>query len=108
MAVFEDFWSLVKDRGRVAHFYRMECEALWNNFTPEQQQAICTNIERKISCGAFVHYVPSKAMQDNAPKKAEPQTMSFDQYYRTFKTTEPLNGWHMTNPTGNKVIYVKN
>ena len=43
----ENFWRLVKDRGRVANFYRNECEALWNNYSPEQQQAICESIEKK-------------------------------------------------------------
>lgn len=107
MAVFDDFWSLVSGRGRVAHFYRLECEALWKNYTPKQQQAICDTIERKINSGAFVHFVPTKAMQDNAPRAFEPQVMSYDQYYRTFHTTTPQDGWEMQNPTGNKVIYVK-
>ena len=107
MVSFEDFWSLVANRGHVAHFYRLECEALWKNYTPEQQQAICDAIERKLRTGAFVHYVPSKAMMDNVPRKYVQTVMSFDEYYRTFKTTTPQDGWVMQNPTGNKVIYVK-
>ena len=66
MVVFEDFWSLVANRGHVAHFYRLECEALWKNYTPAQQQAICDNIERKINSGAFVHFVPEIAIRENA------------------------------------------
>ena len=107
MVVFEDFWSLVANRGRVAHFYRMECESLWKDYTPAQQQAICDTIAHKLRTGAFVHFVPTKAMQDNVPKTFEPSVMSFDEYYRTFHTTTPQNGWVMQNPTGNQVIYVK-
>ena len=107
MVVFDDFWSLVKDRGHVAHFYRLECEALWKNYAPAQQQAICDSIERKIQSGAFVHFRPTLAMMDNAPQTFEPTVMSFDEYYRTFHTTTPQDGWKMVNPTGNKVIYVK-
>ena len=107
MVSFEDFWSLVSGRGRVAHFYRLECEAMWKNYTPAQQQAICESIERKIRRGEFVHFVPSKAMIDNVPKAPKTIVLSYDEYYRTFKTTEPQDGWVMQNPTGNKVIYVK-
>ncbi len=35
------------------------------------------------------------------------RTMTFEQYYAKFGTTEERDGWKMENPTGNKVIYVK-
>ena len=28
-------------------------------------------------------------------------------YYAKYGTTSETDGWHMENPTGNKVIYVK-
>ena len=36
------------------------------------------------------------------------QTLSFSDYYNRYGTTDETDGWHMANPTGNKVIYVKN
>ena len=36
------------------------------------------------------------------------QTLSFAEYYAKFGTTELRDGWKMENPTGEKVIYVKN
>ena len=32
---------------------------------------------------------------------------AFADYYARYGTTEERDGWHMANPTGNKVIYVK-
>ena len=105
MVGFEDFWNLVKGRGHVAHFYRLECEALWKNYTPAQQQAICDAIERKIRRGAFVHFVPTKAMQDNAPKQ---EIISYDEHYRRFGTDVPQNGWQRVHlPEQQKTIYIK-
>lgn len=35
------------------------------------------------------------------------QVLSFDEYYKRYHTTEEHDGWHMANPTGNRVIYIK-
>ena len=35
------------------------------------------------------------------------QTLTFQQYYAQYGTTEERDGWKMQNPTGNRVIYVK-
>jgi len=35
------------------------------------------------------------------------ETLSFNDYYAKFGTTEERDGWKMENPTGQKVIYVK-
>ena len=67
MVSFEDFWSLVANRGHVAHFYRLECEALWKKYTPEQQQAICDAIERKLRTGA-----KTASTATNAKRKSQP------------------------------------
>ena len=37
---FSEIWDILKNRGRVAHFYQMECEYLWSQLSPEQQQAV--------------------------------------------------------------------
>ena len=36
------------------------------------------------------------------------QTLTFKEYYARFGTTLEQDGWRMTNPTGQQVIYVKN
>ena len=104
---FEDFWILVADRGRVAHYYKDECATLWKKYTPQQQQAIYDAIEKKIRAGKFVSFRPNEAIRDNVPKAPEIQVLSFEDYYKRYQTTLETDGWHMENPTGQKVIYVK-
>ena len=105
---FEKFWEIVKDHGRVAPFYRTECEYLWKNYTPAQQQAICETIERKLQTGKFVHYNPALAMQDNLPRQPKTKILSADEYYRIHHTTENEDGWVRTFlPDQHKTIYIK-
>ncbi|MBR4431930.1 MAG: hypothetical protein IKS76_01870 [Paludibacteraceae bacterium] len=40
-------------------------------------------------------------------RKPRQEVLSFNEYYARYGTTEPQDGWHMENPTGQKVIYVK-
>jgi len=54
-----------------------------------------------------VHYDPLRAMEENA-RLPRQQTLSYADYYARYHTTEPRDGWQMVNPTGNKVIYIKN
>ncbi len=104
----ENFWRLVKDRGRVANFYRNECEALWNNYSPEQQQAICESIEKKLQSGRFVSYRPNEALLDNVPRAPQTQVLSYAEYYKTFGTTEEVSGFKkIFLPDQHKTIYVK-
>ena len=104
-----DFWCLVKDHGRVAHFYKSECEALWNTYSPEQQQAICETIEQKLQADKFVSFRPTDAMRDNLPKAPKIQIISADEYYRRFHTQTNQDGWVRTFiPEQQKTIYVKN
>ena len=106
---FEDFWRLVKDHGHVAPFYRNECEALWNDFSPEQQQAICESIEKKLQSGRFVSFRPTEAMRDNAPRTPKQLVLSYNDYYALYHTTEPVNGFRKVFlPDQQKTIYIKN
>ena len=102
------FWRLVKDRGRVANFYRNECEALWNNYSPEQQRAICESLEQKLQSGRFVSYRPNEALLDNALKAPRKQVLSYDEHYRRYHTDVPQDGVQkIFLPDQHKTIYVK-
>ena len=106
---FNEIWEILKNRGRVAHFYQMECEYLWSQLSEEQQQAVFDTISKKINSGRFVHYNPANAIRDNIPRAPTRQVLSFDEYYRTFHTTEEIPGWKRTFlPEQQKTIYIKN
>ena len=102
-----DFLWLMLDKHGVIERYKSDCYDKWVTFTLEQQRQIYRSIRDKLQAGKFVNYNPVKAVRDNAPKAPKPQTLSFADYYARFGTTEPQNGWHMENPTGNQVIYTK-
>ena len=70
-------------------------------------QRIYDTIRTKLEQNKFVHYDPLRAMEENA-RPPRQQTLSYADYYARYHTTEPRDGWQMVNPTGNKVIYIKN
>ena len=106
MIPFDEFWALHAPMPEYEHLY-WYCKKIWESLPAEKQEIIMRNIRRKKTNNLFVDYNPYYAIQKNGnqPRK---QVMSFDAYYARFHTTEPCDGWHMENPTGNKVIYVKN
>ena len=105
---FEDFWKIVINHGRVAAFYKLECEELWKRFSPSQQQAIYEAIERKLRAGKFVHYNPVYAIRDNIPSSPKQVVLSYEEYYAIHHTTEPVNGFQKVFlPEQQKTIYVK-
>ena len=106
---FDKIWTLLKDRGRVAHFYEEETRALWGTYTPEQQQAIFDSIEKKINAGnLYVDYRPPFAIRDNLPKAPRIQIISADEYYRRYNTQENRDGWIRKHlPEQQKTIYIK-
>jgi hypothetical protein len=54
-----------------------------------------------------VHYNPVKAVKDNAPPPRI-QTLSFNDYFQRFGTTEEQGGWKRRFlPEQHKTIYVK-
>ena len=107
METFIFIWELLNTHG-VVPSKRAEAAELWATFSIEQQRIIYRRIRDKIRQGKFVDYNPANAIRDNAPKKPLQQVLSFAEYYARYKTTEEVDGWHMSNPTGQKVIYVKN
>ena len=106
---FIEFWQIVENHGRVAAYYKAECEHLWTTYTPDQQKAICESITHKLRTGRFVHYNPVNAMRDNAPQTPRPITLSYAEYYKAFGTTEEVSGWKKVFlPDQQKTIYIKN
>ena len=105
MYSFDDLLALLKPKPEYDQL-RGKCRNLWNSFSPEKQQFIYLRIEKKKNRKEFVDYNPLFAIEKNSAAPQQ-QTLSFADYYARFGTTEERDGWHMANPTGNKVIYVK-
>ena len=105
MDSFDYIWELLFRHGGM-HLRRAECQRVWNTYSQEQQRQIYATIKHKLEHRRFVHYDPVRAIQENV-RQWEPQHLTMSEYYARFGTTEEQGGWKMTNPTGNKVIYVK-
>ena len=106
MKTFEELLTLLQPKEDYDQL-RGKCRILWNSFSPDLQEEIYCRIEQKKNRKEFVDYNPLWAIEKNsAPPKRE--VLSYDEYYRLYHTTEEQDGWKMANPTGNKVIYIKN
>ena len=101
MENFELFWDLFDPDPEFNNRHRA-CRELWDKKACEQQQAI---IEFLKSGKPRSSRNPYYFLADFRVRRA--QTMSYNDYYAKFGTTEERDGWKMANPTGQKVIYVK-
>ena len=107
MNSFDFLWQLLAPKVEYANRKRA-CYNLWMSFTDEQRLTIFNAIKDKKTNGQFVDYNPYFAIQKNSLQQpARQQTLSYADYYARFGTTEEQGGWHMANPTGQKVIFVK-
>lgn len=104
--LFNKLWPLLYDHGASAK-KEEGTRRYWATLTLEQQKSVLTTISSKLSEGKFVQFDPIRAIKENLPKAPKQQVLSFDEYYARYGTTTPCDGWQMTNPTGQKVIYVK-
>ncbi len=99
MENFELFWELF-DPDPEFNNRRRACRALWEQ-KGEQQQAILEFLRS------------GKQRSSNNPYyfladfRIRRQVMSYADYYAKFGTTREQDGWHMVNPTGSRVIYMK-
>ena len=105
MDTFNDLWSLLRQHGSSGK-RECECAALWASYPPEVQQRVYENIRTKLEQNKFVHYDPLRAIEENARLPCR-QMLTMAEYYRRYGTTEEREGWRMTNPTGQRVVYVK-
>ena len=77
-------------------------QRLWDQCSDHKQSAIIAWLETH---GSYKGRNPYFFILDFKPRR---MVMSFAAYYAKFGTTEEQGGWKMENPTGEKVIYVKN
>ena len=108
MPTFNDLWQLLYDNGS-SNYYKHDCYMLWNELDQQQQQRLYNNILQKLQNGKYVDFNPLAAMHDNKPRRVQPRTdtLSYDEYYRTFRTTLPKDGWQMRKDANGKVFYAK-
>ena len=108
MSTFDHLWLLLGNHGGIADFFKEEASQVWSGYTLEQQREIYRAIRDKLRAGRFVHYNPVKAIRENVPKERRRQQLSFNDYYRTYGTTEEVDGWRRVFlPQLEKTIYVK-
>ncbi len=98
---FNNYWTLIG--GDINFADRKEAaEKAWNLCTPEKQQAIIQWLQTH---GRYPGRNPYFFILDFQLKRT--QQLTYEQYYPKYHTTLAQDGWHIVNPTGNKVIYVK-
>ena len=106
MKTIDDIWQLLNPQGEFKR-RRGACERIWQGYGQARQEEIYSIIEGKLQRGEFVNENPYFAIEDNAKQRQRQQILSYADYYAKFGTTEEQDGWKMANPTGEKVIYVK-
>lgn len=110
MCTFYSIWALLKPEGEYKR-RRDACERLWAGYSPEMQQHIFDTLNAAKQRGDRISPNPYFAIEDVAlgeKRKHRTLTLSYAEYYARYHTTEPRDGWRMANPTGNKVIYIRN
>ena len=106
---FFSIWALLKPQGEYKRRYQA-CARLWSGYAPEMQERIFISIRKAKEQGERVHPNPYFAIEDTALLLQRPRRklqLSYAEYYERYHTTEERDGWHMANPTGRQVIYVK-
>lgn len=98
---FENYWELFSPDAEYAN-RRSAAQRLWAQCKTDRQQAIIDWLKAgKPKCTNNPYFF----IQDfQMPKR---QTLSFAEYYARYGTTSETDGWHMENPTGQQVVYVK-
>ena len=97
---FETYWSLMQPAPQFEN-RKTAAEREWNKY-PEKHVAIIMWLKKH---GPYPLRNPYFFIQDFRMQQV--QTLSFNDYYKRFGTTEEQGGWKMVNPTGNQVFYVK-
>ena len=107
MRTFFEIWTLLEPKAEYANLFG-HCKRLWETWPADKQDEVFLKIEKKKIEKRFVDYNPLLALRNNANESSKRrETMTFAQYYARYDTTAETDGWHMENPTGNQVIYVR-
>ena len=99
---FNRFWYLFNVDEDLFPHRRVCTLRLWMEMPQEKRDTIIEELTRN---GPPPHRNPFFYVQDFGQKRT--QTLSYAEYYRRYGTTKERDGWHMENPTGQQVIYVK-
>ncbi len=107
MTSFDYLWALLEPKKEYEPV-RNRCLRLWESFPLEQQRRIYRTIRERKNQSLFVDYNPLFAIK-RFSQPPQPQTLSFNDYYTRFGTTEEQNGWRRVFiPEKQKTIYIKN
>ena len=98
---FDNYWTLFNPEAKFAN-RRSVTRARWEQCPTDRRRAIIRWLEAgKPKCTNNPYFF----IQDFSEPRQ--QTLTYQQYYAKYGTTEEVDGWKMENPTGRKVIYVK-
>ena len=98
--IFEEYWELFSPDPEFGN-RRAATRHIWNQCQPDRQRAIIEWLKAgKPRCTRNPYFFVLDFRMRH-------QQMSYADYYDRYGTTEPRDGWKMANPTGQKVIYVK-
>ena len=103
MDEFQLFWDLFNPDSQ----YNNRKAATWLLFrsrSKEDQQAMIADVQEH---GAPKNRNPYFYVFDFHRRVPRRKEMSFNDYYIKYGTTEDCDGWHKENPSGERVIYVK-
>ena len=111
----QDVWQLLQPTTTYDTRARYEkCLADWKSMSDAQQRRVYELLQSKkkqAELNPNPYFALNNAMQEDEQQQARAkpriQILSYADYYARYGTTEETDGWHMANPTGNKVIYVK-
>ena len=99
---FNRFWELFAVNERLYPHRRACTLNLWMKMPQEKRSAIIEELEHY---GPPPNRNPYFFVQDYG--RLRMQTLSFNEYYKLYGTTAERDGWKMTNPTGNQIMYVR-
>ena len=89
---FNTYWTLIGGDVNFAD-RKAAAEKVWNLCSPDKQQAIIHWLQTH---GRYPGRNPYFFILDFQTKRK--QTLSFQQYYAKYGTTEERDGWHMIKP----------
>ena len=102
-------WALLSPQGEYKR-RRGACERLWEGYDEPTRKRVYEALRAARQEGRWINPNPYFAIEDTAiaeQRKHSPQTLSFNEYYKRYGTTEEQGGWKMENPTGQRVVYVR-